>query len=427
VIPSADEAIHEEKCQPTTYQVTIPARTRSQRVQEKVFDDLKLDQRSNRSFDFEENHELYEVTNSSDEDIPARDVDNSDWPSSETLRKIPSKLIDNGLLLYKGKKLMQMMSAFYNTTCEMCGGKFRRISDLFEHYKSQHSVDPFVTCCSSKLSKKARIIWHFVKHIQPESFKCHICSYVVSRPKFLQLHLQTHTDSKPFSCDKCDKRFIWKGALKSHLINHQPESERKSYICPQCNRKYQTAGSLASHKKSAHGEVVKSKNLCEVCSKSFSTLTSYKEHMITHSEDSEKLQLKCGECGKWLKNQRCLKSHMQLHANVDHKCEMCDYVTKKEKLLKNHIITRHTNDRPWNCDACDKTFKVKRALTIHKTQNHAESGGKTGRTCEFCSREFQSSTNYYTHRKNLHAAELQQMLDKKKEEEKKKRIEIGLE
>lgn len=211
------------------------------------------------------------------------------------------------------------------------------------------------------------------------------------------------------------------------MINHQPQEERKNYECPQCGRKYQTAGSLASHKKSVHGDVAKSKNLCEVCSKSFATLTSYKEHMINHSEKSEKMQLKCPECGKWLKNQRCLKSHLQLHAKVDYPCDQCDYVTKKEKLLKNHKITRHTNDRPFACDICEKTFKVKRALTIHKAQNHSASNGKTGRQCEFCGREFASSTNYYTHRKNLHAEELQQILDNKKDEDKKKRIEIGLE
>lgn len=214
--------------------------------------------------------------------------------------------------------------------------------------------------------------------------------------------------------------------MKSHLINHQPESERKKFICLICNRKYQTAGSLASHRKSHEDKSSKSRNLCEICSKSFSTLTSYKEHLITHSEDSEKLQLKCPDCDKWLKNQRCLKSHRMLHNNVDFLCNMCDYVTKKEKLLKNHVITRHSDLRPFSCDECGKAFKVKRALTIHKAQSHSERSS-TGKTCEFCNRSFASSTNYYTHRKNLHGAELQKILDKKQESERIKRIQIGLE
>lgn len=270
-----------------------------------------------------------------------------------------------------------------------------------------------------------------VRHIQPEAFKCGICSYSVSRPKFLERHLQIHADpsKKQFSCDKCDKRFIWKGALRAHLINHQPDSERKDYICSVCNRKYLSGGSLSWHKKTAHSEekTVKSKNLCEICSKTFATLTSFKEHMLTHSEDSEKLQLQCTKCGKWLKNQRCLKSHLLLHAENDHKCQLCSYTTKKEHLLKNHTLTKHTLSRPWPCEECDKTFKVKRALTIHKAQNHSGLEKNLGRTCEFCNKKFGSSTNYYTHRKNLHAAELKRILAEKDEAMKLKRIKIGLE
>ena len=208
-------------------------------------------------------------------------------------------------------------------------------------------------------------------------------------------------------------------------MNHQ--TEKKLYTCNICNRNYQTAGSLSSHKKFTHADNNKTRKLCEICSKSFSTLTSYKEHLTLHSDDRDKFQLKCPVCGKWLKNKRCLKSHLLLHNNDDMRCDICDYVTKKEQLLKNHMLTKHSDVKTFVCDhpGCDKSFKVKRALSIHKSQNH---GGKsTTKKCEFCQREFASSTNYYTHRKNLHAKELQEILDKKNEEDKIKRIKAGLE
>lgn len=352
--------------------------------------------------------------------------------SAETPRKYPTKLLDRkGQLIYKGDELLLFMSHFFSTSCELCSKSFDKINDLFRHHKVHHKITPYISCCSSKLTKIPGIIWHFVRHIQPEAFRCQICSYSVSRPKFLERHLQIHSDPslKPFSCDNCDKRFIWKGALRAHLnVNHQPESERKDYVCTICQRKYQSAGSLSWHKKTSHSQEqqIKIKNLCEICSKTFSTQTSFKEHMLTHSADCEKLQLQCKICGKWLKNQRCLKSHMMLHAEVDHSCTICPYTTKKEHLLKNHILTKHTSDRPWECDECEKTFKVKRALTIHKAQYHIQ-GVKSGRTCEFCNKTFGSSTNYYTHRKNQHANELKRILEEKDEAKKLKRIKIGLE
>lgn len=90
------------------------------------------------------------------------------------------------------------------------------------------------------------------------------------------------------------------------------------------------------------------------------------------------------------------------------------------------MMTKHNDLKIFKCtqSGCDKSFKVKRALTIHLQQH----GGKsTAKKCEFCGRDFASSTNYYTHRKNIHAKELQEANEKKIEDDKLKRIRAGLE
>lgn len=43
---------------------------------------------------------------------PARDSDNEDWPAQETLNTFPDKILENGLLLVKGKKLMNMICKY---------------------------------------------------------------------------------------------------------------------------------------------------------------------------------------------------------------------------------------------------------------------------------------------------------------------------
>lgn len=45
----------------------------------------------------------------SENEFPARDSDNEDWPAQETLNTFPDKILENGLLLVKGKKLMNMI------------------------------------------------------------------------------------------------------------------------------------------------------------------------------------------------------------------------------------------------------------------------------------------------------------------------------
>lgn len=51
---------------------------------------------------------------------------------------------------------------------------------------------------------------------------------------------------------------------------------------------------------------------------------------------------------------------------------------------------------------CDKSFKLRKTLINHLVQHT----GVHNFSCEFCSRTFASSGNYYSHRKRMHPQEL---------------------
>ncbi|KAJ6638120.1 Transcription factor grauzone [Pseudolycoriella hygida] len=364
----------------------------------------------------------------SGDEFPARDSDNEDWPAQTTLDDFPNKIIENGLLLVKGKKLMSMICKYYKLECDLCEQKtrFKYLRELFNHYQDDHKEDGYVTCCQSKFYRYPAIIMHMARHIQPDAFKCHICGYMVTRPRFLQSHIQTHLpeDQKPYACDECPKRFVWKGALLIHKIQHQPREERKLYVCHVCGKVYDTPGGLSTHKKLIHSAKKPSSNVCHVCAKKFATRTGLNEHMATIHQPREKDQLQCPDCGKWLMNQRCLKSHMILHSDTVLKCNKCEYTTKKHVLLNRHLVTQHSDVKPFKCDQCDRSFKLKRALTVHISQHTSQQ--KTFK-CTFCDRTFNSSTNFYTHRKNIHPKELQALKDRKMELQRQKRIKAGIE
>lgn len=147
--------------------------------------------------------------------------------------------------------------------------------------------------------------------------------------------------------------------------------------------------------------------------------------MLTIHQPREKGQMQCNECGKWLMNSRCLKTHMILHSDAEFRCDQCDYVTKKKVLLNRHSLTQHSNARPFKCpfDLCGRDFKMKRSLTVHIAQH----GSTTKYKCPFCDRSFNSSTNFYAHRKSLHPKELEEMKRGEEEERRRKRIEAGVE
>lgn len=114
---------------------------------------------------------------------------------------------------------------------------------------------------------------------------------------------------------------------------------------------------------------------------------------------------------------------MILHSNIELHCDQCDYVTKKKVLLTRHLVTQHSNEKPFVCNLCGRAFKMKRALTVHLAQH----GSTTTYKCPFCERKFNSSTNFYTHRKNSHPKELAEMKEREAEEQRQKRIEAGVE
>lgn len=368
----------------------------------------------------------------SGDDFPARDSDNEEWPAAESMEKFPTTLIRDGLLVVKGVLLMNMINRFYNLQCDLCKDKpvrFKTLAEMYTHYEATHDQAGYVTCCQAKIHRYPSVIMHMARHIQPEAFKCDICGYMVTRPRFLPTHRQTHLpeDEKPYGCEHCPKRFCWKRALQIHENTHRAPEERILYVCSICGKKYDTPGGLSAHKRNAHltPSAAKVPHVCEICANHFATSSGLKEHMRTIHQPREKGLLQCPECGKWLMNNRCLKTHMQLHRKEDFACDLCDYKTKKASLLKRHHITHHQQDRPFACDECDKAFKHKRMLTLHKSTKHT--GQKTGFKCNFCERSFKSSTNFYTHRKNRHPVELAAMKEQAEAEKKLQRIRAGVE
>ncbi|GAB0093721.1 zinc finger protein 37-like [Sergentomyia squamirostris] len=371
-------------------------------------------------FDFREDSD-----NDSDDETPNSDQEIR--PRAMNLDEYPNPLIENGLLKVKGKELMNLICKFYTLECDICveKTKFTYLQDLFNHYTTVHHQKGYVMCCSSKFTRYPAIIMHMARHIQPDAFKCDLCGYMVSRPRFLESHKKTHLpeDQKPFACDQCPRRFCWKNAYELHKLSHQPREERKFFICDSCGNIYDTPGGLCAHRKLSHSNYKPEPHVCHMCAKKFATKTGLNEHMSTIHQPREKGQVQCVKCGKWLMNKRSLKSHLILHSSALFKCESCDYTAKKKSLLTRHQLTQHTNEKPFVCNVCGKAFKLKRALTIHMNQH----GNTKQYKCTFCDRVFNSSTNFYTHRKTVHPDELNAMNQAKLEEERQKRIEAGVE
>jgi len=182
-------------------------------------------------------------------------------------------------------------------------------------------------------------------------YLCTVCDQQFTRND----HRKRHTGEKLYSCTQCEKRYLSRGALSSHMNIH-----RGKYKCTECDQYCRSSQRLAIHRRIHSGEKPFE---CTVCSKRFSDAGNLVRHSRIHSGEKP---YKCCVCDKAFGHSDNLERHMRVHTgDKPYKRPLCNKCFSQYSNLQLHKRRVHSDRIPYHCPYCRKLFKINTELKGH--------------------------------------------------------------
>lgn len=210
-------------------------------------------------------------------------------------------------------------------------------------------------------------------------FPCDFCDKAFVNRYHLQSHIVTHTGERNFECHKCGKSFGRKSTLRAHMTTHTKTS---NFMCPMCEKACNDNNSLEEHIRMHTGE---KPFVCSICSKAYARKSHLNVHYRVHTGERPFV---CTDCGKDFTEKRFLNDHMQTaHSgqNGPLKCPNCfrefAYKTSLKQHLKKQMCVKNMNRgqggsshgahaKQFQCPFCEKSYSWKQTLKQHVSMYH---------------------------------------------------------
>lgn len=162
---------------------------------------------------------------------------------------------------------------------------------------------------------------------------------------------------------------------------------------------------------------------CEECHICFPVMQMLKCHQeAVHEQDekpvesyTENITFSCNFCSYESLNKSTLNSHIRrkhptkrgirrrsrLRTVImpqEYSCDLCGFKCPSRRRLKEHLDRKHGSEYKYDCEYCDKKFKVKGDMRLHVRFKHKESPI----ICDVCGKTCSNSNSLYVHQKWAH-------------------------
>lgn len=187
--------------------------------------------------------------------------------------------------------------------------------------------------------------------------------------------VQTHLNSEPCKSLKKYESHEQNPGNSNDLFSKTNSSDTNSciYLCDVCKSVVTGKNELKTHSLLCSG---KCPYTHDICKNACCELRGFERQQHVHLRECLPFNTCKKSCTEWSRvNDEAIHDGQRPYS-----CEACDKSFKHPSDLKKHLLV-HTGERPYTCNMCDKTFNqtsvLKRHMRVH-TRNHSY------RTCKKC-------------------------------------------
>lgn len=362
-------------------------------------------------------------------------------------------------------------------SCRVCGKAFTQACTVRVHERVHWSIKPFLCSkCGKEFSQIGTLKSHTcegkrqthasLKEMELAgvvTFRCHLCKKCFSTRDEYDVHVQSHTDSLRYSCERCGQKYSLRSELETHMKHcfsmwlakttphshasvkvetkttesnadqgsqtassgFTPMKVQKLSLVEPCKREYQSTQNKTMQSVFFQPKKHKKYSSLLACSSRVIATSTYgSQNNLSHrqpfkasyivallnslDQKSDPRKYFCPRCGRLFRHVGRLRAHMLSHArSKSFTCGHCGKISENWSNFWRHQRLHKQRRGRFFCPKCSQGFRFA-SIYMEHLQQHPELNAYF---CPICPHTFSNATSLKNHQQEWHQTSMPHLCD----------------